>query len=204
MTTFIFVPGLKYRVIGTTPQREDGIWNTVTDLTKLKREITQLQRKNAQLIAQLNHKIPSQPYLVVDTSGNRLYLKSGSRILREAVCSTGSYILLQAPTGKRWIFYTPRGLFRVLGKLKAPVWTKPDWVFVEEGRPIPPKNAPERYEEGVLGEYALSFGNGYLIHGTLYKRLLGVPVTHGCIRLGDEDLRVVYKKLHIGSKIFIY
>jgi lipoprotein-anchoring transpeptidase ErfK/SrfK len=56
----------------------------------------------------------------------------------------------------------------------------------------------------VLGEYALELGDGYLIHGTLYKRMLGMPVTHGCVRLGDEDLRVVYRNLQIGSKVFIY
>ena len=39
-----------------------------------------------------------------------------------------------------------------------------------------------------LGDYALALGDGYLIHGTIYKRFLGMPVTHGCVRLNDEDL----------------
>ena len=50
-------------------------------------------------------------------------------------------------------------------------------------RPIP-KNPADRLEYGSLGEYALYFGNGYMIHGTLYERLLGRPVSHGCIRVG--------------------
>jgi len=60
------------------------------------------------------------------------------------------------------------------------------------------------YEYGVLGDYALSLGQGYLLHGTLYKRFLGLPVTHGCIRLNDEDLEVIYKNLDYGSKVYIY
>ncbi len=32
--------------------------------------------------------------------------------------------------------------------------------------------------------------DGYIIHGTIFKTLLGKRVTHGCIRLGDEDLEV--------------
>jgi hypothetical protein len=73
----------------------------------------------------------------------------------------------------------------VLSKLANPVWRKPDWAFVEEGEPIP-KDPGDRLEYGSLGEYALYFGNGYMIHGTLYERLLGRPVSHGCVRLGRE------------------
>ena len=39
----------------------------------------------------------------------------------------------------------------------------------------------------MMGDYALGIGSGYFIHGTLYKRLLGRNVSHGCVRLGDED-----------------
>jgi L,D-transpeptidase YbiS len=69
---------------------------------------------------------------------------------------------------------------------------------------VPLPNHYSRYEYGVLGEYALGLGEGYLIHGTLYQRFLGLPVTHGCIRLNDDDLEFVYKSLEIGSKVFIY
>jgi L,D-transpeptidase YbiS len=33
---------------------------------------------------------------------------------------------------------------------------------------------------------------------------MGQNVTHGCIRLGDEDLEIVYNTLQIGSKVYIY
>ncbi|MGE4587261.1 MAG: L,D-transpeptidase, partial [Mangrovibacterium sp.] len=59
-------------------------------------------------------------------------------------------------------------------------------------------------ERGVLGEYALSLGDGYLIHGTLYQRFLGLPVTHGCIRMNDGDLETVFKTLPVGARVFIY
>ncbi|MDZ4383320.1 MAG: L,D-transpeptidase, partial [Thermodesulfovibrionia bacterium] len=59
-------------------------------------------------------------------------------------------------------------------------------------------------EEGVLGDYALSLGNGYLIHGTLYTRLLGRNVTHGCIRVGDKDLKELYNTIPIGTKVIIF
>ena len=62
----------------------------------------------------------------------------------------------------------------------------------------------ERIEAGTLGDYALGFGDGYFIHGTLYTRLLGRNVTHGCVRVGDEDLKAVFRAVSIGTKIYIY
>ena len=92
---------------------------------------------------------------------------------------------------RQWVFDTPRGSFEVLSRAENPVWRKPDWAFVEEGQPIP-KNPGDRLDYGSLGEYALYFGNGYMIHGTLYERLLGRAVSHGCIRVGRDDLRKVW------------
>ena len=102
------------------------------------------------------------------------------------------------------MFNTPKGEFRIQGKTTSPVWKKPDWAFVEEGLPVPPANHYSRFEYGVLGDYALGLGQGYLIHGTLYQRFLGLPVTHGCIRLNDENLALVYRSLQVGSKVYIY
>jgi lipoprotein-anchoring transpeptidase ErfK/SrfK len=59
-------------------------------------------------------------------------------------------------------------------------------------------------ESGVLGDYALGFGEGFFIHGTLYTRLLGRSVTHGCVRVGDDDLKAIYEAASIGTKIFIF
>jgi hypothetical protein len=143
-------------------------------------------------------------YLVVNTTANEFYLYKNREKIRQGVCSTGSYILLTSGDEQKWIFKTPKGQFRIQGKITSPVWRKPDWAFVEEGLPIPPQEHESRYEHGVLGDYALSLGHGYLIHGTLYQRYLGLPVTHGCIRLNDEDLAAVYHNLTIGSKVFIY
>jgi len=87
--------------------------------------------------------------------------------------------------------------------LADPIWIKPDWAFIEEGEKIP-KDFDERIDYDSLGEYGLGFGDGYFIHGTLYTRLLGRNVTHGCIRVGDEDLIIVSRAVSIGTKIFIY
>ena len=161
-------------------------------------EITRLERRLASFV-------PTQTYIVINTVDNRFSLYRNRQLIREGYCSSGSYTLLKTEEGdKEWIFKTPRGRLSIQGKITQPVWRKPDWAFVEEGLPVPGPTDPSRYEFGVLGKYAMSLGDGYLIHGTLYQRQLGMPVTHGCIRLGDEDLEAVFQALSVGSRVYIY
>ncbi|MDT7041733.1 L,D-transpeptidase [Candidatus Nitronereus thalassa] len=148
---------------------------------------------------------PQGTFVMVDTAENRVYLKNGTKTLFAAVASTGSGSRLQDPRNpeKGWIFNTPRGIFSITGKIANPIWFKPDWAFIEEGLPIPTRQQ-DRAEAGVLGDYALGFGDGYFIHGTLYTRLLGTNVTHGCIRLGDKDLQYLYEHVSVGTTLIIY
>lgn len=165
-----------------------------------------LLAKQRQLWAKLDRQAPRGRYIVIDQTHNRLYVKEQDRTVIEAICSAGSGVVLkeaESGKGRTWVFDTPRGQFRVLSKINNPVWRKPDWAFVEEGKPIP-KNPADRLEYGTLGEHALYFGNGFLIHGTLYERLLGRSVSHGCIRLGRDDLRKVFAAAAIGTPIYIY
>ncbi|MBU1983139.1 L,D-transpeptidase, partial [bacterium] len=143
-------------------------------------------------------------YIVIDTHANFLELRTADSVLFRAPCSTGSGgELVDSTTGRHWEFRTPHGVFQVQNKLVQPWWRKPDWAFVEEGEPIP-KNPADRFDSDVLGDYALGFGDGYFIHGTLYTRLIGINVTHGCVRLADEDLKWLYERAPVGTPIYIF
>jgi L,D-transpeptidase ErfK/SrfK len=177
-------------------------------LTAESRNTSSLARLRAQHAALKQHLAsyaPAGAYIVVDTARNRLYVKRRDAVLLDAVVSTGSGTILDHPDQpeRRWVFDTPRGAFAVQSKLVNPAWVKPDWAFLEEGRMIP-ANVGERVETGILGEYAFGFGNGYFIHGTLYTRMLGRNVTHGCIRLNDDDLRTVNQLADIGTPLIIF
>jgi lipoprotein-anchoring transpeptidase ErfK/SrfK len=156
------------------------------------------------LTLKVNGYTSGQSYIVVNTTENKFYLYKNKQLIREGSCSTGSYTKLQTTGGKSWIFKTPRGKFTIQGKRTHPAWHRPDWSFIEEGATIPPKDSPLRWEAGVLGDYAMDLGDSYMIHGTIYKRFLGMPVTHGCVRLNDEDLEVVFNTLNMGSKVYIF
>ncbi|MGQ9672994.1 MAG: L,D-transpeptidase [Candidatus Aminicenantales bacterium] len=173
-------------------------------LGALAQDASRLAAENAILEKRIKALSPTGLYIVIDSGRNVLYLRKGQKVLRQAVVSCGSGSILEEPGGRRrWVFDTPRGEFHVKTKIRNPYWIKPDWAFIEEGEEIP-KNPQERIEPGVLGDYALGFGDGYFLHGTLYTRLLGRNVTHGCIRVGDEDLKILFERASIGTKIYIY
>ena len=156
------------------------------------------------LKARLAALAPEGTYAVVDTAGNTLTLRQGDRVLRTAVVSAGSGSVLRAPAGQRhWVFDTPSGIRSVQSKIKQPVWVKPDWAFIEEGESAPTRYA-ERLDPGAMGEYAIGLGNGYFIHGTLYTRLLGRNVTHGCVRVGDQDLKTIFQALSMGARVILF
>jgi lipoprotein-anchoring transpeptidase ErfK/SrfK len=170
-----------------------------------KKQITQINRDIQRLSRRYNSYTSGQSYLVINTTDNLFSLYRNKKLIREGHCSTGSFKMLKTQEGRSWIFKTPKGKFTIQGKQTNPAWRRPDWAFVEEGLPIPERqDDPVRYEYGVLGDYAMALGDGYLIHGTIYKRFLGMPVTHGCVRLNDEDLEAIFNSLSIGSKVYIF
>ncbi len=183
---------LKYSALNYTAPDEDEVAKQ-----KMEKEADRMAKR-------LEAATPRGAYIVINTTTNTFRLYNKRELVREGNCSTGSYVKLVKDDEREWMFKTPKGIFRIQGKVTNPVWRKPDWAFIEEGLPVPPAGHASRFEYGVLGDYALSLGDGYLIHGTLYQRFLGMPVTHGCVRLGDDDLEVVFRTLPIGAKVFIF
>lgn len=171
---------------------------------RARRERARLESEARNVRAKLEALKPRGIYIVIDAATNKLYLMRNGQVVHQANSSTGSGLLLRDPAGNRqWVFDTPRGLYHVREKVEDPVWKKPDWAFIEEGRPLPQRFS-ERLDEDSLGEYALHFGNGYMIHGTLYQRYLGRSITHGCVRLGDDDLEKVFRMAPVGTPIYIF
>jgi L,D-transpeptidase YbiS len=168
------------------------------------RELGDLRGRARTLEERIAALAPKGTYVVIDTGRNLLTLVVDGKPSLTAVCSTGSGRALADPERRRfWVFDTPRGEHFVRRKYPQPVWIKPDWAFLEEGEPIP-KSIAERLAPAELGAFAMDLGDGYLIHGTLYQRALGLSITHGCVRLGDHDLKMVYGAIKIGTPVYIF
>lgn len=69
---------------------------------------------------------------------------------------------------------------------------------------IPPFGTNQRRYKGVLGTHRLVMGNGYSIHGTNVPSSIGQSVSHGCVRLLNEDIAHLYQIVPVGTPVYIY
>jgi L,D-transpeptidase YbiS len=184
-----------------------GVAGSKLDVAAEASGIAALRHEHLRLLEELTQDLASPPYLVIDTYDNRVDLRDAShQIVRQALCATGSGRKLEGAKPKyNWRFYTPKGRFSVLRKVADPIWIKPEWHFVESGEKVPVfAEDKRRFERGALGEYALYFLKDYMIHGTIFEVNLGKNITHGCIRVGREDLRYLYETVEVGCPVYIY
>jgi L,D-transpeptidase-like protein len=77
--------------------------------------------------------------------------------------------------------------------------------IVADGRLIiPPLGTNQRRYKGVLGTHRLNLGSGYALHGTNQPNSIGRSVSHGCIRLRNEDIAKLYDIVPVGTPVYIY
>jgi L,D-transpeptidase catalytic domain len=69
---------------------------------------------------------------------------------------------------------------------------------------IPPIGTNQRKYKGVLGTHRLNLGDGYALHGTNKPETIGRSVSHGCVRLRNEDIARLYEMVPVGTPVFIY
>lgn len=100
---------------------------------------------------------------------------------------------------------TPLGSTTVADKIVDPSWYPPASIrreHREKGDPLPGIVPPG--PDNPLGRYALLLSmDGYLIHGTNKPAGVGMPVSHGCIRLYPEDIAALFAGLPVGTPVSI-
>jgi hypothetical protein len=69
---------------------------------------------------------------------------------------------------------------------------------------IPPFGTNQRKYRGVLGTHRLNIGDGYSLHGTNRPETIGRAVSHGCVRLRNEDIARLYEMVTEGTPVYIY
>jgi hypothetical protein len=69
---------------------------------------------------------------------------------------------------------------------------------------IPPFGARQRQIPDVLGTHKLVLGDGYLIHGTNQETSIGDAVSHGCIRMFNDDVERLFGMVSVGTPVYIF
>jgi hypothetical protein len=147
-------------------------------------------------------KRPFGKYVLIDVDENELRFMDGTQVLWKAPVGTGTGLRLESNAGN-WEFSSPTGLFFVQFKELDPVWILPDWYYVKNKLPIPPENSPQRRRPGELGVAAVYLGDEIAIHGTDKPELLGRRVSHGCIRLSNENVRRLFHNVQVGTPVLV-
>lgn len=134
-------------------------------------------------------KVPAAPLqspeLVVDLSDRRLYVYKQRRLLADYPIAIGQ---------DGW--ETPIGSFRVMHMQR-----NPDWRHPITGQIFPPG------PENPLGRHWIGFWsdgrNEIGFHGTNQEELIGLAVSHGCLRMRNRDVEALYQTVFLGTSVSI-
>lgn len=100
---------------------------------------------------------------------------------------------------------TPKGTTEIAEKIVDPPWFPPDSVraaHAERGHTLPDVVPPG--PDNPLGHRAMRLGwRKYLIHGTNRPYGIGMPVSHGCIRLYPEDIESLFEQVVVGEPVHV-
>ena len=129
------------------------------------------------------------PYrILIQKSTNTLTLYQDSQVVKEYPVATGVERSL-----------TPEGTFPIVLKIQCPAWTSP-----ATGVTIP-GCAPEN----PLGTRWLGLGVGgtqgrtYGVHGTNRPESIGTYISHGCVRMHNEDVEELDALVEVGTEVTI-
>ena len=196
-------------VIGKTETIETVYEDTLIDLARAHNlGFTEIVSANRSV----NKWLPGEGTMVVLPKAfivPRNYLKKGMTINLAEYRGfyTDGKKLITFPVGiGRMDWTTPLGISKVDLKLENPSWYPPASVrqeYREEGiylAPVIPAGP-----DNPLGKLAmrLDIPGGYFIHGTNKPDGVGMRVSHGCIRLFPEDIRLIFSLTNIGMQVKI-
>ncbi len=123
--------------------------------------------------------------VVVDLSDRRTYVYAGDEVIASYPIAVGK---------KGW--ETPTGSFQVIHMRHYPIWRHPITGKVFQAGTDSP-----------LGDRWIGFWsdgrNEIGFHGTPDIDLVGTAVSHGCLRMRNSDVRMLYEQVSIGTEVVV-
>lgn len=121
----------------------------------------------------------------------------------------GGRRVMTAPVGLgREDWKTPQGSFRIRGKTVNPTWVIPETIRREriEENGFSEYSIPGGHPENPLGKHRLELTMPeYGIHGSNKEWGVGMLVSHGCLRLYNEDIATLFPMIEVGTPgVFVY
>lgn len=91
---------------------------------------------------------------------------------------------------------------KVERKKAGPTWTptaKMHAEYAAAGNPLPA--VVPAGVDNPMGLYALYIGRLYAIHGTNANFGVGLRVSHGCVRLRNDDIKFLFENVPVGTRV---
>jgi lipoprotein-anchoring transpeptidase ErfK/SrfK len=128
--------------------------------------------------------------IVVKTHERRLYLSlGGGKALR--------YPVGVGRLGMQWA-----GTSFIDGKYIKPAWQAP--ASIRRDYRALPLVVPSGSPRNPMGAAAMTLNGGeYAIHGTNAPGTIGGFVSHGCIRMYNEDIMDLYSRVGVGTRVVV-
>lgn len=128
--------------------------------------------------------------IIIKQSERRLYFTTGTG-------TAVRYPIAIGRAGKAW-----RGETFVQGKYYSPAWSAP-WVVLRD-HPKLSRVIPGGSPRNPMGAAAITLGlSEVAIHGTTasMRRSVGSAASYGCIRMYNEDVMDLYRRVDIGTPV---
>lgn len=129
--------------------------------------------------------------IVIKTSERRLYY----------VVSDGKAIRYPVGVGRRGMAWS--GTASIDGKYISPGWSAPASIRRDYARE--PAVIPGGSPRNPMGAAAMTLSGGgeYAIHGTNAPGSVGGFVSHGCIRMYNQDILDLYEQVSFGTTVVV-
>jgi lipoprotein-anchoring transpeptidase ErfK/SrfK len=129
--------------------------------------------------------------IVIKTNERRLYYITGS----------GQAIRYPVGVGKAGMAWS--GTASIDGKYIKPAWQAPASIRKDYSKL--PSVIPGGSPTNPMGAAALTLSGGgqYAIHGTNNPGSVGGFVSHGCIRMHNEDIMDLYSRVSLGTTVVV-
>jgi len=128
--------------------------------------------------------------IVVETSERKLHLVLGNGEVLTYPVGVGK-------KGKNWA-----GSGAISGKFLRPAWSPPRALKRE--KPWTPDYIPGGSPRNPMGAAAMTLNvDQYAIHGTNDDGSIGGFVSFGCIRMHNQDILDLYRRVHVGTRVVV-
>jgi hypothetical protein len=142
-----------------------------------------------------------QFYIAIDTAKQKLFLRLGKDVAREAPLTIGEPRTITAKDGRTWTFVPLKGGFNIEGKETDYAWSVPDWLYAMKGEPSP---ATKVTVPNGMGKYVIHLPNGYVIQSPPPPDSPLQGPKPGSFVIPENDFAAIWPRITSQTRVYVF